>query len=308
MNEGPRLPVNVYPTAILRLDEHGLPTFEGATSEIALQGPVTIAFRDGRMLAHYFHFLEMLLAAFVTHAEYFPDCPVFRLLVGWQVWSNPEQNHVQADLLRATFGRIEVVEGERLVGERLDNVVVFDRYSVFSPLNKFLEPFHALGLRHAATLRERVWAYAPATDVERAAAHVARKPPRAFSTELAARIEARIGGEAVDFASISWLRQVAFSRACNLLYGVHGNGLTNAIWMRPGSTLLEFFPAKVHVYDYQMLSEFFGLRYFGFQDGNVWRDFTRMGGPLPGSDDHVNFGIDDIDWPALEMALASLGR
>jgi hypothetical protein len=67
--------------------------------------------------------------------------------------------------------------------------------------------------------------------------------------------------------------------AHEVLVGVHGNGLTNAVWMRPGSLVLELFPDQVQHYDFQLLAELCGLRYFGFERDRVFPAFGRFGPP-----------------------------
>jgi hypothetical protein len=84
----------------------------------------------------------------------------------------------------------------------------------------------------------------------------------------------------LDFAALPWDQQVRVVAAHDVLVGVHGNGLTNALWMRPGSLVLEFFPDGAHHYDYQFFAELAGLNYFGF-DGmdRIFPAFIRSGEP-----------------------------
>ena len=71
--------------------------------------------------------------------------------------------------------------------------------------------------------------------------------------------------------------------------------------MRPGSLVLEFFPAGARHYDYQFFSELCGLAYFGF-DGmdKIFPAFSRTGEPY-GHGDGTNKAV-------LQIPVAGLRR
>jgi hypothetical protein len=62
--------------------------------------------------------------------------------------------------------------------------------------------------------------------------------------------------------------------------GVHGNGLTNMIGMKPSRFVVEFFPPATIHYDYCMLAEIFRLGYYGMEgseEGFIIRGGCRIG-------------------------------
>jgi len=60
--------------------------------------------------------------------------------------------------------------------------------------------------------------------------------------------------------------------------GVHGNGLTSLVWMKPTpqSTVIEFFFPQGFAHDYEYTARGLGMMHFGFWDS---RRFTSPGFP-----------------------------
>ena len=152
-------------------------------------------------------------------------------------------------------------------------------------------------------------------DPEFAMAHVIKGLLYALSTERRLLPEARTARHAaralahyplvmnvtrsLEGALVPWEQQVRFSAAHDVLLGVHGNGLTNALWMRPGSLVLEFFPPGARHYDYQVFAELCGLDYFGFEGDRVFPAFCRFGEPY-GHGEKTNQVIRSIALTAVE--------
>ena len=103
----------------------------------------------------------------------------------------------------------------------------------------------------------------------------------------------------MDFAGLPWQQQVRLSAAHDVMLGVHGNGLTNILWMRPGSLVLEFFPDGARHYDYQFYAELAGLTYFGFERDNVFPAFCRVGQPY-GHHEKTNQAVTSLNLAAIE--------
>lgn len=64
--------------------------------------------------------------------------------------------------------------------------------------------------------------------------------------------------------------QLAIARTTDVLIGVHGNGLTHQLFMRPHGFVCEIFPhwKKGHHFDYQYLAKMMGHEYLAVSDGN----------------------------------------
>jgi hypothetical protein len=53
-----------------------------------------------------------------------------------------------------------------------------------------------------------------------------------------------------------------------IMMGVHGNGLTSLVWMRPSprATVMEFFIPGGFAYDYEYTTRALGMVHYGFWD------------------------------------------
>jgi len=62
--------------------------------------------------------------------------------------------------------------------------------------------------------------------------------------------------------------------------GVHGNGLTSLVWMKPNprATVMEFFYPGGFAFDYEYTTRALGMTHYGFW-GNEY--FTSPGVPTP---------------------------
>ena len=65
-------------------------------------------------------------------------------------------------------------------------------------------------------------------------------------------------------------KQINIIANTDILIGVHGNGLTNLLWLPKHGTTIEMF-GNYHHYDYQILSEISGTEYFGFLNAFGYR-------------------------------------
>lgn len=69
----------------------------------------------------------------------------------------------------------------------------------------------------------------------------------------------------VDFARISFKEQLDILQQTDLLVGVHGAGLTNAMFLPPRSTVVELLPAQVDYKAYENLASLSGHSYFSLR-------------------------------------------
>jgi hypothetical protein len=318
------LPVSFYPQARVELDDRGVPGVTGVPStDLAAgadvaghAGDLTIVVRDPTYIDRYFHFMEILIGCFAFHMQHLPACRVVRIIFGSQPWKGPPRNNVQATLIEAVYGDIETIEDRSPLygGPSLRNVLVIDRARARSRLNKFLESLLPEAQLWMPELRRRVHAatQAPQREAPRRADEVrcscvARMPPRTLAESVKSRLlqllNDRFGSVAeFDFGGLPWSEQVRHAAGLDLLAGVHGNGLTNLLWLPPHAAVIEFFPPGARRYDYQMMAEIAGVSYFGFEPsdhGHVFRDWTR-GGPVSGD---INQPIETLPEAALFHAL-----
>jgi len=76
------------------------------------------------------------------------------------------------------------------------------------------------------------------------------------------------------------LEQLQLAARTTILMGVHGNGLTNLLWMKPNarSTVMEFFYPGGFAHDYEYTTRSLGMTHYGFWDSLA---FTSPDLPLP---------------------------
>jgi len=96
------------------------------------------------------------------------------------------------------------------------------------------------------------------------------------------KIEKAYGYEVniVELESMSRWEQLQLAARTTILMGVHGNGLTHLLWMKPSkrTTVIEFFFPTGFAHDFEWTSRALGITHYG-----VWgsRAFTSPDTPLP---------------------------
>jgi len=80
--------------------------------------------------------------------------------------------------------------------------------------------------------------------------------------------------EQVDFLQLhmenySALDQVRMATKCDVLIGMHGNGLTHLFWMRPGGYVIEYFWKYNFQMDYATAAQLLNHTYLGLLNGKV---------------------------------------
>lgn len=73
----------------------------------------------------------------------------------------------------------------------------------------------------------------------------------------------------VSMDKLSRAEQIQLAGRTTIMMGVHGNGLTNLLWMRPKpqSTVIEFFYPRGFAFDYEWTTRALGMKHYG-----VWGD------------------------------------
>ncbi len=258
---------------------------------------------------HYFHFMEAIIWLWTMQHAYLGGARPARIVFDMP-WDNAAQNYVQRGVLAALYPGVPIGDPGWNWPDSFDNVLIYDRSWAETRLNKSLEAAMGFALPHVMNMgrqvRRMVGAFDGATKSPRIL-FVTRPPPRCFAPEaerdLLTCLQAYGPVTTIDFAAIPWDQQVRLVAAHDVLVGVHGNGLTNALWMRPKSLVLEFFPEGSRHYDYQFFSELAGLNYFGF-DGmdKIYPAFSRTGEPY-GHGAETNKAVTNIPIAALRRLL-----
>ena len=321
------LPVDFFPTATLHLDPLGVPIVQGERATSILAGipnavpgrGLTLVIRDPIYINHYFHFLEIFIGLFAFHQEYLRRIPAERMIFGAQNWNNARQNKVQERLIRAIYGGVDLfgIEPFRYGMPRFQNVLVIDRNLAITGINKFLEPLLPQARRWMPEFRRRVYAatgvterVVPSETRQLRCAYLQRRPPRTLSKlgeqRLLALLQQRFDVVTeIDFGSFSWRDQVLQAAQTDVVVGVHGNGLSNLLWLPRDAAVVEIFPPDFHAFDYQVMAELVGLSYFGIEgkrQGYVYVEGSREGAAYG----EQNQPVEHLPERALEFALETI--
>jgi protein O-GlcNAc transferase len=73
----------------------------------------------------------------------------------------------------------------------------------------------------------------------------------------------------VYFETLKSDEQLLIAQNTDLMIGIHGNGLTNSLWMKKGAVLVEIFPNSACIRDYEMIATMGSLRWVGWRQGEV---------------------------------------
>jgi hypothetical protein len=306
--DGLRVPARFVARAhIDRFPDRSLRVTEVASPHKAALKNYTAVICDGGAY-HYFHFMEAMSWLWsIQHAFLGGVAP--QNIVFTMPWDNPDQNHVQIAVLDALYPGVSLADPGGDWPATIDNVLIFDRSWAETRYNKIIEPALGFARPYLMDMSRRVRAAVGAFPGKTGSPnflHVTRPPPRHLEPpareSLLAMLQ-RFGPVLeVDFGFLPWAQQVRLSAAHDVMVSVHGNGLTNVLWMRPGSLVLEFFPPGSRHYEVQFFAELCGLDYFGFESDNVFPAFSRYGEPY-GHHEKTNQSVPAVALDALERTL-----
>ena len=247
-------------------------------------GPYTAVLCDGGAF-HYFHLMESLVWLWAIQHRFIagrpPSCIVLSI-----AWDDPRQHGIGRQIAAALYPGVTLRDPNGHWPEVFTETLVLDRSWARMRINKYLEAasgWAAPALRHAAgAIRASLRAHMGHHESQRIL-YVSRPPPRQLAPPVERRLLERLRAlgtcTEMDFAAVPWAHQVRLAAAHDVMVGVHGNGLTNVLWMRPGGTLIELFPPGVRHYDYQLFAELGGQAYYGIDGTVVYRDGDRFGAP-----------------------------
>jgi len=293
-------PVTSLSKVVIQKDEHGLPHVDpiviatarkaaeeakGYTENLNIKS--VSACLKYSMMAHYFHFMEIIIALYSYIREYAPGARVEKIYIGL-VTCTPLHEAVIAALFPGA-DIIIIIESEAV-----ENLIYIDADYVISPINKFLDPLLMLAAKWGDQMRRDIYKYLgvgeiplPESEFEVKGEQLPkcmyskRYPPRCFSDaddeKIVNFLSIKTDLFSAEFSGVPWHEQVIQTSKCDMMFGIHGNGLTNLLWLPPHATVIEVFPRGAHHYDYQLMCEVMGLRYYGIEGDVIFRDFSRFG-------------------------------
>lgn len=285
----------------------------------------TLAFMEPQdtwhMLEHYFHFCEHLVAAWNAYKRTGGDTGEDVrnvLLLGYEkprlMWEG--KNDINRHLLRALFPNAQVLtfdlfrqlaDGKTL---RFDKFIASDRgVTTRSQLNKMLggsipeiEPANLHEM--SDIVHGHIGTYDEAKD-KPVVTYIERDPPRTLTEDTRDKLKHTVEQQGctfnpVDFAALDYAHQLQTIRNTDVLIGVHGNGLTHSLFLKPGSMVIELFPSGCHLLDYRMFADLKGLRYYGMSPDGIYSKQQAYRVAEQGDLDHP---VDDLPWKALEAVI-----
>lgn len=281
---------------------------------------VTVIINDHNYMYHYFHFMEVLLALWAFEKRFLEEGRIGRILLTSPHWTNPRQHHIQRALMALLYPEVRIDTPPDFKPESIDHVVLIDRNLAVTTINKFLEPVQWLASLSTPSLVDMVFrklgvsfrsAVSALADGPRAL-YVRRPPPRRLSDAAEAELLTRLPElgmrvDMIDYAALSWEDQIRTTAGYDALIGVHGNGLTNLLWLPAHAGVLEIFPAGAHHYDYQLMAELKHVAYVGIEGkvgGCVYRDFSRHGDAHGHGPDCNDREVHELPWLAITQFVA----
>lgn len=245
---------------------------------------------------HFFHFLEHLLGIWMFGGEKNRlDVKLFILAGNGidipQTWGGATD--IAESLIKALFPNAAIKTWNDFINETKGEVVCFKKIITSDRSMEIFkkEPYYTqrmLGGYFQDLTRESleclvayVWQYfkvKKTVSEKLVVTYTKRKSSRCLDLgceqELIDKITKlpHVELQIVDFASISFQEQVQLIANTDVLLGVHGNGLSHALFLPNGATLIEFFPKNSLRAEYRIFAQLRGLNYFGWMDEKGWID------------------------------------
>jgi hypothetical protein len=239
-------------------------------------------------LAHFYHLLEHLVGLWSFDLHRRSETVTRIVLAGdgrldLANWRGP--NGINEHLLKALFPNAQIQTWQEFHAEALQQnrpllfqrLVTSDRAQtldrpICQRINKMLAEVAAqISPRSISQLATRLHSYAktePKLHDKLRVTYTKRGPPRTLSPELESQLLDRLKAipgvelQAVDFAKISFEEQIRCIAQTDLLLGVHGNGLSHALFLPDQAAVIEILPPDSMILDYRLFSEARGLRYY----------------------------------------------
>jgi len=270
---------------------------EGLPEPITLPGTAVLVFErhcTAGHSAHLFHFLEQLIGLWAFGGEASRDDVNRFFIVGnggrtLSYWKG--ENGTTYHLIRALFPNATIQTWDDFLMEFSGQVVCFEKAitSDRSMERHKIEPyftermlggyFYLVDDDAIDHLTSAVWEYcdvaSPPPD-RTVVTYVRRAGGRhlaaATEAELLRRIEELPHVElvTVDFAAIPFSEQIRITARTDILLGVHGNGLSHALFLPQRATLIELFPANCFKVEYRFFARWRQVAHHGWIDQSGW--------------------------------------
>ncbi len=262
-------------------------TFGNQKRLVNFKGVIKLAERD-EYLIHYFHFIEVFLGCFcwaegnVDNIVLDPKLLDIKLIrsVIHSVLPNVKFN------VKDFSTDIFVLNDRDLYPKRLMEQRTIQQCVKYTPLFK-KQVYDNLGIKPKQK---------PKRVEDITVTYIFRNPGsknRYLSNRESLFYEIRKKGvklQIIKFEDLTYENQVRLVANTDILIGVHGNGLTNLLWLPTHGYVFEFF-GSFHHYGYQVLSEITNGGYIGIENKKIYNKGTRSGGAHGKAEDPVTLDI-----------------
>ena len=285
-------PVCTFRNVKLTEDADGLPFISNEETLRSRLNPVyfsdsdniTIIVRDEKYIQHYFHFIETLLCIYAASTLFAKNSKVTQIWLP-ERWDNPNQASFQKHLIDLLFPDATILHKIDM-GVEAGPTIYFNRDLSRTEINKLIDPMLDVIRLSSRLLRSKVYKYLNIEERQKPVGkntllYARRTGERIFTPEVESKLLTRFSNHFdiidMDFWGMGWVDQIKAGASVDAFFGIHGNNLTNSIWMPSHGSVIEIFPEAAHHYDYQLMAEAMGLRYVGIEGATVFREFSRFG-------------------------------
>lgn len=244
---------------------------------------------------HFYHMLEHLIGLWSFGGEDNRD-DVNLFLIAGDGQEEPKNwrglNDINLHLIQALFPKAQIKLFKEFIQEFprevwFERVLTSDR--CIEQLKK--EPFHTermlgeyyrylvpAGIDHLAQAVHEHWGIKRSDQEKLVVTYVRRYFPRCLRYEIEKELLVKIQQlphvelRVVDFAFLPFKNQINNIAHTDILLGVHGNGLSHALFLPKGSALIELFPKDCLRVEYRIFAQLRGLQYLGMMSGRGWID------------------------------------
>lgn len=242
-------------------------------------------------LQHYFHLLEHLVGIWNFYGDANHQQVKRIILAGdgkteLPAWEGP--NDMNKHLFSALFPNAEVLTYQNLKAKYLNKTVMLEEAFFSDRVLSFENP----DAKHLHKMLGGVYKqldpnkYESMTNAMYRYANVLERPSKKLRVTYISRNKQRyllprakrdlfkrlrelhdVDFQEHYFEKKSFVQQMELIKNTDVLIGVHGNGLSNLLFLPKTSAVIEIMPQGCLMIDYRLFAKIKGIRYYGLQDG-----------------------------------------
>ncbi|MDR0533625.1 MAG: glycosyltransferase family 61 protein [Verrucomicrobiales bacterium] len=240
----------------------------------------------------YCHVFEIILVFYTVWRDFFPQAKVRRIYwgEGSKLKALEAQGNLIPSIFEAIFPSVEIIY-ETNPEPHDDPIVFMERMKSLGGYGKCLECMVDRIQPHARDFRDLIFKAADTTPKgfptkreeikilysKRASnVFVHRNFTPNLENDLLNYMDTCGKLTLLDFSSLTWQEQVRLACQFDILIGVHGNNLTNLLWLPEHGQVIEFFPDDKYNCFYQYFAEALNIGWHGLDGDKVYSKGYRL--------------------------------